>query len=27
VRYRTQAGAPTPQTYADLKQHLDQLKP
>lgn len=27
IRYRTQAGAPTPQAYADLKQHLDQLKP
>jgi hypothetical protein len=27
VRYRTQAGAPTPQAYADLKQRLDQLKP
>jgi hypothetical protein len=27
IRYRTQAGAPTPQAYADLKQRLDQLKP
>ncbi len=27
VRYRTQAGAPTPQAYADVKQRLDQLKP
>ena len=27
IRYRTQAGAPTPQAYTDLKQHLDQLRP
>jgi hypothetical protein len=27
VRYHTPAGAPTPQAYADLKQHLEQLKP
>ena len=27
VRYRTQAGAPTAQAYADLKQRIEQLKP
>jgi hypothetical protein len=27
VRYRTHAGTPTAQAYAELKQHLDQLKP
>jgi hypothetical protein len=27
IRYRTHAGAPTPQAYADLRQHLDAIKP
>ncbi len=27
IRYRSQAGAPTPQAYTDLKQHLEQVKP
>jgi hypothetical protein len=27
ILYRTHAGAPTPQAYAELKQHLDAIKP
>lgn len=27
IRYRLPASAATPQVYADLKQHLEQLKP